>query len=110
MLCIADNNVCMDLDRYNGLCDGLGQKADFLLIPMDKDKRKIFYQKKLKTILRYTAIFAVSDYYAIDLMKILFENGIRVPYDISVVGFDGGRDNLSIRTMKPDLRWRWNSW
>lgn len=94
VLCIADNNVCMDLDRYNGLCDGLGQKADFLLVPMDKDKRKIFYQKKLKTILRYTAIFAVSDYYAIDLMKILFENGIRVPYDISVVGFDGGRDSL----------------
>ena len=35
-----------------------------------------------------TAIFCVSDYYAIQLMKYLAGKGIRVPDDISVAGYD----------------------
>ena len=94
VLCIADNKVCMDMDRYNGLCDGLDRKADFLMIPMEKTKRKLFYDEKLKIITGYTAVFAVSDYYAIELMRFLSDNGIRIPEDISVAGFDGSRDSL----------------
>ena len=33
-------------------------------------------------------MFAVSDYYAIDLIRFLNENGFAVPNDISVAGFD----------------------
>lgn len=33
-------------------------------------------------------MFAVSDYYAIDLMHFLIEQGFSVPEDISVAGFD----------------------
>jgi len=35
-----------------------------------------------------TAIFAVSDYYAIDMMHFLDEQGVSVPENISVAGFD----------------------
>lgn len=35
-----------------------------------------------------SAIFAVSDYYAIDLIHFLTENGLSVPKDICVSGFD----------------------
>ena len=96
VLYIADNKICMDLDRYNGLCDGLGKKADYLLIPMEKEKRKQFYAKNIKVIMSHTAVFAASDYYAIDLMQFLYNKKIQVPEDISVVGFDGSRDSAMI--------------
>lgn len=35
-----------------------------------------------------SAVFAVSDYYAIDLMHFLTEEGFSVPEDISIAGFD----------------------
>ena len=35
-----------------------------------------------------TTVFAVSDYYAMDLICFLQEQGIRVPEQISVAGFD----------------------
>ena len=34
-------------------------------------------------------MFAVSDYYAIDLMQFLMEHGFSVPGDIAIAGFDG---------------------
>ena len=71
VLCIADNDVCMDLMRYKGLCEGLNLKA-------------------------HTAIFAVSDYYAIELMRFLRRHGIIIPDEISIVGFDGSREASDI--------------
>ena len=89
VLCIADNKDCMDLKRYQGLCEGLGFEADFLQIPMQKEQRRLWYQEHLEQIEKYSAIFAVSDYYAVDLMQFLQAQGIHIPGDISVAGFDG---------------------
>lgn len=89
VLFISDNNVCMDSERYQGFNDGMeGEKVDFMMIPMEKDARRKYYAGNLKVLKGYTAIFVASDYYAIDLMQFLQENGIRVPDDISVAGFD----------------------
>lgn len=89
VLCIADNKVCMDYERYQGFRAGFGGSfADFLQIPMLSDERRVFYTDKLEKICRYTAVFAASDYYAIDLMHFLTEHNINVPNDISVAGFD----------------------
>lgn len=90
VLCVADNRECMDLDRYTGLCEGLGFPADFLQIPMQKADRERFYRERLEELRQYTAIFAVSDYYAVDLMGFLHRAGIKVPEEISVAGFDDG--------------------
>ena len=38
---------------------------------------------------KFTAVFAMSDTMAIGIMKALHDRGLRVPEDISVVGFDG---------------------
>ena len=92
VLCIADNDICMDLLRYKGLCEGLRCKADFLKIPMEADERVTFYFSKLDTLKGYTAIFAVSDYYAIELMRFLQRQGVAIPDDISIVGVDGCRE------------------
>ena len=58
-------------------------------IPMDKDQRLSFYDKHLAQITSHTAVFAVSDYYAVELQLFLQKNGISIPDDISVAGFDG---------------------
>ena len=90
VLCISDNRQCMDLQRYLGLCDGLGTQADFLEIPMQKKEREAFFRERLAWMRQYSAVFAVSDYYALDLMRFLQASGTKVPEDISIVGFDDG--------------------
>lgn len=87
-LCIMDNDICVDKDRYEGFFAGFGEDADFLLIPMAKEERMQFYKEKLSFIREHTAIFAVSDYYAIDMMHFLHEQGIKIPEEIVVAGFD----------------------
>lgn len=88
-LCISDNDVDMDHERWEGFCAGFGEeRAELMLIPMSKEERKAFYLAKLSEIRRFTAVFAVSDYYAVDLIHFLGEQGISVPWDLSVAGFD----------------------
>lgn len=89
VVCISDNDICMDGERYRGFRDAMGEcGADFMVIPMGKAEQREYYQKNLDRIRQYTAVFAVSDYYAITFMQFLQENGIRVPEEISVCGFD----------------------
>lgn len=88
VLCVSDNRECMDLQRYTGLCDGLGFCADFWEIPMRKRDREAFYQDRLRQLRQYSAVFAVSDYYAVELMRFLQNAGVSVPEEISVAGFD----------------------
>ncbi len=92
VLCIADNEICMDKDRYDGLCEGLGNQADFLKIPMERKERTSFYEEQFLQIRKHTAVFAVSDYYAIDVMNFLTRKGLKIPEDISIIGFDGSND------------------
>lgn len=88
-LCITDNMVCVDKERYEGFSCGFGKKnTDYILVPMKKKERDSFFAENLELIKSYSAIFAVSDYYAVELMHFLNQNGISVPNDISVAGFD----------------------
>lgn len=89
VLCISDNDTDMDYERYQGFCDGFGSdNVNLLIIPMHKQDRWAFYQDHLPVLRSVSAIFAVSDYYAIDLIHFLTENGLSVPKDICVAGFD----------------------
>ncbi len=89
VLCIADNEICTDKDRYDGFRAGFGSdQAAFLLIPMKKTQRMAFYREHLTLLRSFTAVFAVSDYYAFDLIHFLTQQGISVPGDMAVAGFD----------------------
>lgn len=89
VLCISDNDDRMDKERFLGFQAAMAEDgADFLMIPMEKEERRRFYRRKLEQLTSYSAIFAVSDYYAIELMQFLQEQGFKVPKDISIAGFD----------------------
>lgn len=89
VLCISDNLDYMDSQRIAGCADGMGEDGiGFLQIPQQEAARRRFYREREAEILSYTAVFAVSDFYAIELIRFLQERGVRVPEDMSVVGFD----------------------
>lgn len=89
VLCISDNFICVDMERIDGCIAAMGiQGVHTMLIPMQKEERMQFYQEKMTEILEYHAVFAVSDFYAVELMHYLQEQGSRIPEDISIVGFD----------------------
>ena len=62
----------------------------------------------LKTRKDITAIFALSDIMALGAMKAVIDSGLRVPEDISIIGFDGMEEskyyNPSITTVKQPKR------
>lgn len=100
-LYLSDNEICMDLERYQGFCEGFGmENTDFWLIPMQKHDRHRFYEEHFSDISKYTAVFAASDYYAIDFMQFMMARGIRVPEDVSIAGFD---DNPICEQVMPSL-------
>ena len=62
----------------------------------------------LKTCRNYTAIFAISDVMSIGAIRALWEAGLRVPEDISIIGLDGlalGRYLIpQLSTVQQDFR------
>jgi len=109
VLCVADNDVCADRERYQGLRQGC-PSARFLQIPARKEQRNLFYEEHLSEIMEYTAVFAVSDYYAADLIRFLQSKGYSIPDDISVAGFDNTAlccwTNPPLTTVSQDSRQR----
>lgn len=89
--CISDNDVCMDRERFLGLKSVI-PTAKQILIPFDTEERYRFYEAHQEELLYNTAVFAVSDYYAIDLMLFLQKSGIAVPERLSIIGFDDVRE------------------
>lgn len=61
-----------------------------------------FYSENLPRLFseKITAVFAVSDHYALEFMRFLQGQGIRVPEDVQIIGFD---DTLASRENIPAL-------
>ena len=100
-LCISDNDTGVDRERMEGFRKGFAPgEAELLRVPMKREERRRFYRRELDRVRGVTAVFAVSDYYAVDLMYFLGEEGISVPGDISVTGFD---DTPMCEMVRPGL-------
>jgi len=80
--------------RYQGYSKALHEAGlrpdDRLSVPADNSQELGYeaVQKLLKAGQPFDAVFAVTDLIAIGAMRALADNGIDVPGDVSVVGFD----------------------
>lgn len=99
-LCIADNNEEIDHARMEGFRRGFEGSVEQMLVPMQQAQRWEFYRSQRARFREATAAFAVSDYYAMDLIRFLSGEGIAVPEAFSVAGFD---DIPMARMFRPAL-------
>lgn len=88
-LCLSDNETGVDQERIEGFREAFGsQHTQIMVVPMSKKERWEYYRREIEKFRQVSAVFAVSDYYAMDLIRFLTENGFSVPGDLSVAGFD----------------------
>lgn len=88
-ICISDNLIGVDRERIEGFRRSFGETgAEILKVPMQREARRAYYGRERERFRRATAVFAVSDSYAVDLIHFLHENGFAVPDDLAVAGFD----------------------
>ena len=102
-LCIADNFTCMDKERIDGFRSTFAPgETLFWQVPAAARERMAFYRESLPRLFakNITAVFAVSDHYALEFMRFLQGQGIRVPEDVQIIGFD---DTLASRESIPAL-------
>ena len=62
----------------------------------------LFYEENFQELLKnsVTAVFAVSDFYALEFRHFLQGKSIQIPNDIQIIGFD---DNMASRESNPAL-------
>lgn len=113
---VSDNDMCMDHKRYIGLKQAFkdnnieNYSISLEIIPMKKNERYIYYKEFKEKIKNFTAIFCASDSYAIEVMNYLIDNGVKVPDDVSIAGFDDIPASTIVRpaltTIKQDINIR----
>ncbi len=103
---VSDNQTGVDLARFMGYKRALLEYGiefkdeDFLQIKPHESEVEESLQEICEKLKNYTAVFCVSDLYAVMIMAALSDRGVKVPDDISVAGFD---DNLLGQLHRPAL-------
>ena len=99
------------VDRYTGFCRALREagvpyEADFYVeskVDRDDARRKAY--ELLNRERRPTAVFAYCDIQAIGVIEAARELGLRVPGDLSVIGYDGieAAEYMQLTTIRQSL-------
>lgn len=103
---LADNRVGVDYERWSGYCQALEEhhlpvrEESFFLIKYGESGILETYDAMYQRKDEFTALFFASDYYAWLAINYFYDKGIKIPDDISVVGFD---DNIFARNIRPRL-------
>ena len=82
--------------RYWGLAEAMKQRCPELPAPkhyplpgMPEERRRVYEQLRLSALRgELTAVFSVADLFAIELANHLTDSGMKLPEQLSVVGFD----------------------
>ncbi len=106
---LADGNPPMgvDAERLAGYKEALRayslpvKQEDYIFISHKAELRWPFLHRFAKQAkMNYTALFFSSDFYAVDAIHIFSDEGVCVPQDISICGFD---DNIFATQCRPQL-------
>jgi LacI family transcriptional regulator len=92
-------NRLIGQNRLNGYIKAMKDNGvvidNNLIIPCDTFQLAIHEtQKLIDSKIKFDAIFTVNDFTAVGVIKTLQNNGLRVPQDVSVVGF--GDDQVAV--------------
>ena len=80
---------------------GTWTDENYIALSYQEDVRHRFLEEFCGENLRnYTALVFASDFYAIDAINVFFRQGVQVPDDVSVTGFD---DNVFAKQSRPRL-------
>lgn len=105
-LFVADTEIASDYSRWLGFKDamekngGYCSKSRYVVVPSDTPGRRRAYQKLLPGFLQAKALAFSSDYGAVEALNFFCDQGIRIPEQISIVGFD---DGVYAKVVRPQL-------
>ena len=103
---VADNFKGGDYERYCGFAEAMSEAgvtvrdSDFIEVEPDEEALAACYESLYQRLHEFTAFFCASDFYALCLMNFLTDRDVKVPEDISIVGFD---DNVYSRMARPAI-------
>lgn len=85
-----DKNLNTEKERYEGYCNALTNSSikidqEILFLEETLDRGEFISKVKNKA---FSAVFAVNDLRALELIDLCTSNGIQVPKDMSIIGFD----------------------
>lgn len=90
----TDNGVGLDYQRLLGYKMALKeqgidfQEEDVIFIKPVEGKIDASLEEIYKLSEKYTALFCMSDYYAVKIMNYMMDKGKKIPDEFSIVGFD----------------------
>ena len=103
---MSDDIIGVDLERFRGYKKALAdagieyEDRNFLKLNPWKEAVEKSLSCICETVREFTAVFCTSDLYAVQLIDKLSDSGIRIPEDISVIGFD---DNAMSKYHRPGV-------
>ena len=105
-LFIAETDIDSDYSRWMGFKQAMEKEGKFcsrtrlVVVPGEKKHRLQKYQELIPRFLEVKALAFSSDYAAIEAMNFFFDQGIQVPEQISVTGYD---DSIYAQMVRPKL-------
>lgn len=91
---LLNENVGVDHLRWKGYRRALEERkiiykdSDLIFISNYRDKRRTEYKNLFRFLNQDVTLFFAADYYAIEAISYLQNNGVKIPEQISVVGYD----------------------
>lgn len=105
-LFLAETDIDSDYSRWTGFKQAMEKEGKFcsrtrlVVVPSEKKYRLQKYQELLPRFLQVKALAFSSDYNAIEAMNFFQDQGIKVPDQISITGYD---DSIYAQMVRPKL-------